>query len=108
MGTVYRPKGRVNKREMPCRLGLYPIVRKISPFVYELDLLAGNRIHPVISIAYLTRYYISDDPYNRILPSPGPVEYRSESDSMLSDDERDGKRWELERVGDHKNRRSTV
>ncbi len=106
--TVYRPKGRTNKQEMPRRLGLYPIVRKISPFVYELDLPTGNCIHPVIFIAYLIRYYVSDDPYNRILPSPGLIKYGSESDSMLSDDERDGKRWKLERIVDHENKRSTA
>ena len=108
MGTVYRPKGRTNKRKMPRRLGLYPIVRKISPLAYELDLSTSNRIHSVISITYLTRYHINDDPYNCILPSPGSMEYGSESDSILNDDERDGKRWELERVVDYKNRRSTV
>ncbi len=108
MGTVYRPKGRANKREMPRRLGLYPIVRKISPLVYELDLLIGNRIYPVISIAYLIRYYVNDDPYNCILPSPGPVEYGSESDSTSNDNEQDSKRWELERIVDHENRRGTA
>src|SRR6266566_4891044 len=108
MGTAYRPKGRANKREMPCYLGLYPIVRKISPFAYELDLPTGNRIHPMISIAYLMRYHVNDDSYNRILSPPGPMEYGSESDSMSSDDEWDGKRWELECVVDHENRRGTV
>ena len=102
--TVYRPKGRTNKREMPRRQGPYPIVRKISPLAYELDLPAGNRIHLMISIIYLTRYYTTDNPYNRIPPLPGLVEYGIESDSISSDDERDGKRWELERVVDHKNR----
>src|SRR6266699_7325631 len=107
IGTAYRLKGKANKREMPRRQRLYPIVRKISPLAYELDLPTGNRIHPMISIAYLTRYYVSDDPYNRILPPPGPVEYGLESDSISGDDERDGKRWELERVVDHENRRGT-
>ena len=93
---------------MPRRLGLYSIVWKIFPLVYKLDLLAGNRIYPVISIAYLTRYHVSDDLYNRILPPLGPVEYGSELDSMSGDDERDGKRWELERVVDHENRRGTA
>ena len=105
MGTAYRPKGRANKREMSRRQGPYPIVRKISPLAYELDLPADNRIHPVISIVYLTRYHTTDDPYNCILPPPGPVEYGTESDSTSGDDERDGKRWELERVVDHENRR---
>ncbi len=93
---------------MPRRLGLYPIVRKISSFAYELDLSTGNRIYLVISIAYLMRYYVSDDPYNRILLPPDPVEYGSESDSISNDDERDGKRWELECVVDHENKRGTA
>ncbi len=108
MGTVYRLKGRTNKREMLRRLKLYPIVRKISLFVYELDLPTNNRIYPVIFITYLTRYYTNDDLYNRILLPPDPMEYGSESDSILNDDERDGKRWELKRIVDHKNRRGTV
>ncbi len=108
METAYRSKGRANKREMLRRLGLYPIVWKISPLAYELDLPAGNRIHPVISITYLTRYHANDDLYNRILLPPGLVEYGSESDSMSNDDERDSKRWELERVVDHENRRGTA
>ncbi len=89
-------------------LGLYPIVQKISPFAYELDLLTDNHIYFMIFIAYLTRYYASDDLYNRILSFSGPVEYGLESDSMSGDDERDGKCWELECVIDHKNRRSTA
>src|SRR6266566_7643056 len=93
---------------MPRRLGPYPIVRKISSFAYELDLPANNRIYSMISIAYLMRYHANDDLYNRILLSPGPVEYGSELDSMSGDDERDGKRWELERVVDHENRRGTA
>jgi len=59
----------------------------------------------MIFIMYLIRYYTTDDPYNRISLPPGPVEYGTESDSTSSDDERDGKRWELERVIDYQNRR---
>ena len=108
IGTAYRSKGRTNKWEMPRRLGLYPIVRKISPFAYELDLPVGNRIHLVISIAYLMRYHTNDDLYNRILLPLGSMEYGSELDSTSSDDERDGKCWELERMVDHENKRGTV
>ncbi len=93
---------------MPRCLRLYPIVWKISLFTYELDLPVGNRIYSMIFIIYLTRYYVSDDPYNCILLSPGPVEYGSELDFMLGDDERDSKRWELECVVNHENRRDTV
>ncbi|SRR6266566_2794931 len=108
MGTVYRPKDRVNKWEMFHRLGLYPIIRKISLFAYKLDLPIGNRIYLVISITYLTRYYINDNLYNCILLFSSLVEYGSESDFILGNDERDGKRWELEYMVNHKNRRGTV
>ncbi len=77
---------------MPRRLGLYPIVRKISLFVYELDLSIGNCIYLMISIVYLTRYYINDDLYNCILPLLGLVKYGSELDFILGDDEWDGER----------------
>ncbi len=77
---------------MPRYLGLYSIVRKISSLIYELDLLAGNRIHLMISIAYLIQYYIYDDPYNRVPPPLGPIEYRTKSDSTSRNDERNGKR----------------
>jgi len=85
--TVYRPKGRANKREIFYCLGLYPIVRKISLLAYKLDLPTGNRIYSVISIIYLTRYHVNDDLYNCILLPLGPMEYGSESDSMSGDDE---------------------
>ena len=91
MGTVYRLKDKANKQEMPRCQRLYPIVWKISLLAYELGLPVDNCIHPVISIAYLIRYYANDDPYNYILLLSGPMEYKTESDSILDDDERDGK-----------------
>jgi len=93
---------------MPCRQGPYPIVRKLSPLAYKLDLPAGNRIYPMIFITYLIQYHTTDDSYNYIPLPPGPIEYRTKSDSMSSDDEQNGKRWELERIIDHKNRRNKI
>ena len=58
----------------------------------------------MIFIAYLSRYYICDDPFKRIPASPGPVEYDVETDTS-GDDVCDGKHWELERVVDHATRR---
>ncbi len=86
------------------RQGSYLVVRKISPLVYELDLTDDSRIYPVISIAYLSRYHVRDDPFKCTLAPPGPVEYSAETD-MFGDDTRDRKHWELERVVDHATRR---
>ncbi len=59
----------------------------------------------MISIAYLLRYHIHDDPF-KCIPAPlGPVEYSVETDTS-GDDARNGKHWELERVVDHITRRS--
>jgi len=71
---------------------------------YELDLTDDSRIHPIISIVYLSQYHVRDDPFKRIPAPPGPVEYSAETD-MSGDDARDGKHWELERVMDYTTRR---
>ncbi len=92
IGTTYRPKDRINKRKMPRCQKPYPIVRKISPLAYKLNLPIGNCIYPIIFIVYLTRYHTTDDLYNRIPPSSGLIEYRTESDSTSNDDEQDSKR----------------
>ncbi len=89
---------------MPRRQGPYPIVRKISPLAYKLDLTDNSRIHPVISIAYLSQYHVRDDPFKRIPALPGPVEYSAEMDTS-NDNTHDRKHWELERVVDHATRR---
>ena len=93
---------------MPRRLKLYLIVRKIFSLAYKLDLPIDNCIHFMISIVYLIWYYVRDNLYNCILPPPGLMEYGAEFDSILGDDELDGKRWELEHIVDYKIKRSTV
>ncbi len=89
---------------MPRRQGPYPIVRKISPLAYELDLTDDSRIYPIIFIAYLLQYHVYNDPFKCIPALLDPVEYGAETD-MSSDDICDGKYWELERVMDHTTRR---
>src|SRR6266566_4521121 len=89
---------------MPRRQGPYPVVRKISPLAYELDLTDDSHIYPVIFIVYLLRYYTRNDPFKCIPALPGPVEYGAETD-MSGDDACDGKHWELEREVDHATRR---
>ncbi len=72
---------------MPRRQGPYPVVRKVSPLVYELDLPFGVKIHPVVSIVYLSRYRMYKDPFGRIFPLLGPVEHGSNTDTETSGDD---------------------
>ncbi len=89
---------------MFCRQRPYLVVRKISPLIYKLDLTDDSHIYPVISIAYLSRYYICNDPFKRIPAPPGPVEYSAKTDTF-GNNTRDGKHWELEHMIDHATRR---
>ena len=86
---------------MPRRQELYSIIRKISPLVYELDIPLGTKIHPVISVAYLSRYRSHKDPFQCVPLPPGPVEYDNSGFEVLVDGE-----WELERIVDHCTKRS--
>ena len=89
LGKVYRPKGKPNKREMPRREGPYPVIRKVSPLAYELDIPAGTKIHPVVSIAYLSRYRLHEDLFQCVSPLPSPIEYNNSNTS--GDSEQEGK-----------------
>ena len=68
-----------------------------------MDLTDDSRIYPVISIAYLLRYYVCNDLFKRISVLPGPVEYGAETDTF-GDNAYDRKHWELECVVDHATR----
>ena len=103
MGKTYRPKDKPNKREIPRRKGPYPVIRKVSPLAYELDIPVGTKIHPVVSIAYLSRYRSHEDPFQRVPPPPGPIEYDNSDTS--GDSEQKGKHWELERIVAHDTKR---
>ena len=64
------------------------MVRKVSPFVYELDFPFDVKIHPVISIAYLFRYRAYKDLFGCIPPFLGLVEYGSSTDTETSGDDK--------------------
>ena len=95
LGNAYRAKGRSNRKEAPRRQGPYRITRKVTDLAYEIDLPRDGRVHPVVSIQYLSPYDCNDDPFKRIPPPPGPVEH--DDQATPSDDE-----WEIERIIDHR------
>ncbi|KAL8366740.1 hypothetical protein RB595_010549 [Gaeumannomyces hyphopodioides] len=100
LGKAYKLKGRQNKKEAPRRQGPYDIVRKVSPLAYELDFKKSDlqsRLHPVVSIQYLTKYNCDDDPFHRKPPAPGPVEYTPSDE----DSDADSPSYEVERVVTH-------
>ncbi len=85
------------------------MVRKVSPFAYELDFLFGAKIYPVMSIAYFSRYRVYEDLFGCILPPSKPVEYGSSTDIETSgDDEKQGKYWKLECIVVYETRRSQI
>ena len=103
LGSAYRPKGKPNKRETPRRQRPYSIIRKVSLLAYELDIPLGTKIHPVISIVYLSRYRSHEDLFQRVPPPFGPVEYNNSNSEVLANGE-----WELERILDHCTKRSGI
>ena len=86
---VYKLKNKQNTKLIRKYNGLYSIIHKISPLAYEID-PKNNKIHPVVSIQYLTRYRNGDDLFYRGLQEPGPVEY---VDHLSNDSEVDDDGW---------------
>ena len=70
----------------------------MTSLAYEIDFPANSRVHRVVNIQYLTRYRPKNDPFHRVKPPPGPVEYSSDS----TDSSKEGQSWELKRIVDHK------
>lgn len=99
LGKAYKLPGNPSRKVSPRRAGPYTIIRKVTPLAYELELPASTRIHPVISIQYLSAYNCDEDPFERRHPAPGPLEYNEHSDSSANEDE---KVFELDRIVDHK------
>jgi hypothetical protein len=102
----YKLKGNQNAKTSPRREGPYTIKRIVTPLAYELDLPYGSKIHPVISIQYLTKYECDDDPFERRPIPPGPLEYEQGEYSGDTDD--DGKVYEVERVVDHRPKKGKI
>ena len=92
----YKLKGDQNAKISPKREGPYTIKRIVTgtPLAYELDLPYESKIHPVISIQYLTKYECDNDPFERRPAPPGPLEY----EEYPGDTDEDGKVYEVERV----------
>ena len=65
-------------------IGPYPVTKKFSPLVYELDLPAGTKFHPWFNIEKLKQYHASPERFDtRSVPPPpvvkhGKIEYEVE------------------------------
>jgi hypothetical protein len=96
----YTLPGKPNRKYSQQRTQPLTIKRKVSHLAYELDIPLSWRIHPVISIAHLTpapNPEDNPDPFNRIQPPPGPLEYDTDDTSNA-----EGEVYELERLVEHK------
>ena len=78
----------------------FVIKRCVSRIVYELDFPPEMAIYPVISAAHLSPTPPGDNPFDRVVPPPGPV-VDSQSGSG-SDDPESGDDYEVEVVLNHK------
>lgn len=79
LGKAYLPLFRTSRKVMPEREGPYTVIRKVSPLAYELDFnkaTRNRRVHPVVSIQYLSRYKADNDPFHRRKQTPALVTYR--------------------------------
>ena len=98
----YKLPGERNAKESAKREGPYTITRKVTPLAYELELPKGSKIHPVISVQYLTKYNCDNDPFQRRPPPPRPIDYISsdgEGDFYLVDRIVETQSQEQERSG---------
>ncbi len=94
---MYRLRGSVNPKLWLYRQGLYCVICKVMPLVYELN-IDNSKIYLVISIQYFIRYHSREDPFQCRSKESGLLEY---ADSISSDSEIDRAIYEIERVVDH-------
>ncbi len=99
----YHLPGRASRKYSQRRSGSWIVKRRICRLAYELN-FTNTSVHPVISVAHLTPAPSGDDPFDRRLPPPGPVEAEQEHDSGLED----GDRYETEIILDHRPHGKTI
>lgn len=88
-GRAYKPLHKQGKMTPP-RLGPYTVVKRVGDLAYTLDFPPNSRVHPTVSVQYLTRCRNpAHDPFTRVPPPPGPVRYEGAPDE-----------WEVEKVVD--------
>lgn len=69
----YNLPGKPGRKFSQQRSGLFKIIKRIGRLVYELDLPKEMRIHPVLSVEYLSPAPDGSDPWDRRTPPPGPI-----------------------------------
>lgn len=98
----YHLPGEPPKKYSQQRAGPWVVKRRVGDLAYELDFPANYRIHPVISVAHLRPARSDEDPFQRTVPPPGPVEADQHSDDDVDEV------YEVEIVLNHRpNRKKT-
>ena len=101
LGKAYRPEGQQNTKITPRQQGAYKITKKISPLAYELDVPQHKKIHPVVSVQYLSRY--PNDLFKREERKPSPVQYGDKPNDLEL-----GPRYKVQHVVQHRDGKNGV
>ena len=79
----YHLPGKPPRKYSQQRAGPFKVLEKIGHLAYRLDFPPNWRIHPVVSVEHLDiRPGMDDDPFNRQVPPPGPVEVHEDGDEF--------------------------
>ena len=75
----YYLPGNPSRKYSQQRAGPFIVKKHVRRLVYELDFLPNIGIHPIISIAHLSPTPPGEDPFDRKVPPPGPVDTSQQS-----------------------------
>jgi hypothetical protein len=70
----YHLPGKPSKKYSQQRSGPWTVKRRVGALAYELDFPENSLKHPIISMAQLRSTPEGNNPFDRIIPPPGPVE----------------------------------
>ena len=95
----YHLPGNPSRKYSQQRAGPFVVKKRVGRLAYELDFPPNMGIHPVISVAHLSPTPPGEDPFDREIPPPGPVDASQQSSSSASES---GDSYEVEAVLQHK------
>ena len=94
----YHLLGNLSRKYSQQRVGPFIVKKRIGRLAYKLDFLPNIGIHPIISIAHLSPTPPSEDPFDRKVLPPGPVD----ASQQLSSVSKSGNSYEVEVVLQYK------